>query len=49
MSSSGKGQSLVHCKENLLDSWHLALENSRGKFVGVILEEFLEFGESRAF
>ncbi len=43
MSSSGKGQSLVQCKENLLDSWNQALENSRGKFVGVILEQFLEF------
>ena len=43
MSSSGKGQSLVKCKENLLDSWNQALENSRGKVVGVILEQFLEF------
>ncbi len=43
MSSSGKGQSLVQCKENLLDSWNQALENSRGKIVGVILEQFLEF------
>ena len=43
MSSSGKGQSLVKCKENLLDAWNQALENSRGKIVGVILEEFINF------
>ena len=43
MSSSGKGQSLVQCKENLLDSCNQALENSRGKIVGVILEQFIEF------
>ncbi len=43
MSSSGKGQSLVKCKENLLDAWNQALTNSRGKIVGVILEEFIKF------
>ena len=43
MSSSGKGQSLVKCKENLLDAWNQALTNSRGKIIGVILEEFIEF------
>ena len=43
MSSSGKGQSLVKCKENLLDAWNQALTNSRGKINGVILEEFIEF------
>ena len=43
MSSSGKGQSLVKCKENLLDAWTQALKNSRGKIVGVILEEFIKF------
>ena len=43
MSSSGKGQSLVRSKEKLLDSWNQALENSRGKIVGVILEEFIDF------
>ena len=43
MSSSGKGQSLVTCKENLLDAWDQALTNSRGKIVGVILEEFIKF------
>ena len=43
MSSSGKGQSLVKCKDDLLDAWTQALSNSRGKVVGVILEEFIEF------
>ena len=43
MSSSGKGQSLVKSKENLLDAWNQALSNSRGKVVGVILEEFIDF------
>ena len=43
MSSSGKGQSLVKCKENLLDAWNQALSNSRGKIIGVILEEFIKF------
>ena len=43
MSSSGKGQSLVEKKEDLLLAWNEALENSRGKIVGVILEEFINF------
>ena len=43
MSSSGKGQSLVKRKEDLLLAWSEALKNSRGKIVGVILEEFLNF------
>ena len=43
MSSSGKGQSLVKCKEDLLLAWNNAMKNSRGKIVGVILEEFLNF------
>ncbi len=43
MSSSGKGQSLVKSKDNLIEAWNQALENSRGKIVGVILEEFIEF------
>ncbi len=43
MSSSGKGQSLVKSKENLINAWNQALANSRGKIVGVILEEFVEF------
>ena len=43
MSSSGKGQSLVKRKEDLLLAWNEALKNSRGKIVGVILEEFIKF------
>ena len=43
MSSSGKGQSFVNCKEDLLEAWSQALANSRGKIVGVILEEFIDF------
>ena len=43
MSSSGKGQNLVKRKEDLLLAWNDALENSRGKIVGVILEEFINF------
>ena len=43
MSSSGKGQSLVNCKEDLLEAWNQALENSRGKVAGVIIEEFIDF------
>ena len=43
MSSSGKGQSLVKCKEDLLEAWSQALANSRGKIDGVILEEFIDF------
>ena len=43
MSSSGKGQSLVKSKEDLLDAWNQALANSRGKIIGVILEEFINF------
>ncbi len=43
MSSSGKGQSLVKSKDNLIEAWTEALANSRGKIEGVILEEFIEF------
>ena len=43
MSSSGKGQSLVKRKEDLSLAWKDALKNSRGKIVGVILEEYLNF------
>ncbi len=43
MSSSGKGQSIVKCQDDLLDAWNQALLNARGKTIGVILEEFIEF------
>jgi len=43
MSSSGKGQSVVKRKEDLLLAWNEALHNSRGNVNGVILEEFIKF------
>ena len=43
MSSSGKGQSIIQSKDDLLNAWNQALANSRGKIVGVILEEFIKF------
>ncbi len=43
MSSSGKGQSLVERKEDLLKAWSDAQTNSRGNVNGVILEEFIDF------
>jgi len=43
MSSSGKGQTLVHKKEALEDGWNEAMEHSRGKFKGVIIEEYIDF------
>ena len=43
MSSSGKGQSLVGSIEELPEAWKCALGNSRGKIIGVILEEFIKF------
>ena len=43
MSSSGKGQSLVERKEDLLNAWSDAQANSRGNVNGVILEEFIDF------
>jgi len=43
MSSSGKGQSIVETKNDLLNAWKQAQTNSRGNFKGVIIEEFLDF------
>ncbi len=43
MSSSGKGQNLVHKKEDLENAWHEALINSRGNVKGVIIEEYIDF------
>ena len=43
MSSSGKGQNLVECIEDLEGAWNDAIFNSRGKIEGVILEEFINF------
>ncbi len=43
MSSSGKGQSLVNNKNDLVQAWDLAIEKSRGKSNKIILEEFIDF------
>ena len=43
MSSSGKGQSLVHNKQDLDQAWNLAIQKSRGKSNKIIIEEFIEF------
>jgi len=43
MSSSGKGQSFVRNKEDLLDAWNYSQSNSRGNVIGVIIEEFINF------
>ena len=43
MSSSGKGQSFISKKEDLIESWNNALINSRGDVKGVIIEEFIDF------
>ncbi len=43
MSSSGKGQSLVNNKNDLVQAWNLAIEKSRGKSNKIILEEFIDF------
>ncbi len=43
MSSSGKGQSLVETKNDLLHAWSQAQANSRGNVKGVIIEEFINF------
>ncbi|WP_414477784.1 formate-dependent phosphoribosylglycinamide formyltransferase [Prochlorococcus sp. MIT 1223] len=43
MSSSGKGQSLVKTKKDLIKGWDFAMEASRGHSNCVIIEEFIEF------
>lgn len=43
MSSSGKGQSLVKCAEDLERAWQYAMEGSRGDLHEVIVEEFIRF------
>ena len=43
MSSSGKGQSFVNNKNDLVQAWNLAIEKSRGKSNKIILEEFIDF------
>jgi len=43
MSSSGKGQSLVKCREELPDAWRYGCEGSRGDIRELIIEEFIHF------
>ncbi len=43
MSSSGKGQSVVHSPEGIAAAWDAALEGARGAGARVIVEEFLRF------
>ncbi len=44
MSSSGKGQSVVHGPEGIAAAWEAALAGARGEGARVIVEEFLRFG-----
>ncbi len=43
MSSSGKGQSMVHRKEDLEAAWKYGIEGSRGDIKELIIEEFIKF------
>ena len=43
MSSSGKGQSLVHTGEALEEAWNYAVANMRGDRPRVIVEEYVDF------
>ena len=43
MSSSGKGQSLIHNQNELSNAWEKAIEGSRGNSNRVIIEEFINF------
>ena len=43
MSSSGKGQSVVHGPEGINAAWEAALAGARGEGARVIVEEFLRF------
>ena len=43
MSSSGKGQSVVHGPDELDQAWDAAMANARGTSARVIVEEFLHF------
>jgi phosphoribosylglycinamide formyltransferase 2 len=43
MSSSGKGQSVIKCKEDIEKAWNFALEGSRGDLLEVIVEGFIDF------
>jgi phosphoribosylglycinamide formyltransferase 2 len=43
MSSSGKGQSLVRCEEELQHAWEYGCSGSRGDIRELIIEEFIHF------
>tara|TARA_Y100001968_G_scaffold306264_1_gene322921 strand:+ start:3600 stop:4766 length:1167 start_codon:yes stop_codon:yes gene_type:complete len=43
MSSSGKGQSFIQDKKDLIKGWELAIKNARGKSSRVIVEEYIQF------
>ena len=43
MSSSGKGQSVVHTPASIQESWHYACQGMRGDRQRVIIEEFIDF------
>jgi len=43
MSSSGKGQSVVHSEDEIEKAWTYACEGSRGDKMKVIVEEFIHF------
>lgn len=43
MSSSGKGQSVVKCPEELEEAWRYGCEGSRGDIRELIVEEFVPF------
>ena len=43
MSSSGKGQSVIHSVSDLEKAWNYAHQYSRGKSTSVIIEEYLDF------
>ncbi len=43
MSSSGKGQSLVHQESDLEKAWDCAIKEARGDSKQVIIEEFIDF------
>lgn len=45
MSSSGKGQSIVHSEEEVEAAFNYAIEGARGDTVKVIVEEFIAFEE----
>ncbi len=45
MSSSGKGQSFIDNKEELINGWNTAIKNARGKSARVIIEEFINFDQ----